>query len=72
MNRAGRRRQEKQKGEKDIAQIIQQDRQQLIMLGLISSLEILKRDFGFTQEQIEDFANKYKPEMEKQMNVHKK
>lgn len=55
----------------NIVDNIKNDRQTLIMQGLITSLEILKRDFNFTEAQVKEFSDKYLPELKNQMNKHK-
>jgi len=55
---------------KNIGKVIQEDRQQLLMLGMITSLEILKDYFNFTDKQLKDFSDKYMPELKRQMNKH--
>lgn len=35
---------------------------------LVSSVEILKNDFGFTKEQLNKFADKFVPTLKKNLN----
>lgn len=47
---------------KDImVNIVAKDREALLTASMLGSMQILKNDFGFTQEQLTSFAEKWIP-----------
>lgn len=57
---------------KSIQQTIINDRRALLNNSLISSLEVLKDKFGFTQEQLTQFADEYVKALQKNAKTKKK
>lgn len=53
------------KNEKDFMQTIIKDREALLQAGLLTSMEILKNDFGFDTEKLNKFAEAYLPALKK-------
>lgn len=49
------------KNEKNLQQTIVKDREAILQAGLLASLEILKNEFGFDEEQLNKFAGAYLP-----------
>lgn len=57
---------------KSIQQMIIDDRKALLTASLLASMEILKEDFGFTQEQLQKFSDKYIPAVQKNLGPQNK
>jgi hypothetical protein len=51
----------------NILENIKKDRENLLAISMISSLEVLKNEFGFSQEQLNKFAEKYTPTLGKNL-----
>lgn len=52
---------------KNFAQTIVDDRKAIMIAGMLASMEVLKDEFGFNQEQLNKFAEKYTPALNKNL-----
>jgi hypothetical protein len=55
-----------------LPQTIIEDRKKIIIAGMLTSMEILKNEFGFTEKQINKFADLYTPTLDKHLKGDEK
>ena len=51
----------------DFAEKMKKDRENLLITSALSAMEVLKDEFGFTQEQLNKFTEKYTPALNKNL-----
>lgn len=56
----------------NFVQEIVNDRKNIMTTSLVSTLEVLKKDFKFDENQLKEFADKYVSVMQKNLKVKKK
>lgn len=61
-----------QKDKFNLEKTIIKDREALLQAGVLASMEILKDHFGFTQEQLNKFAELYVPTLQSNLKGNKK